>query len=305
VGKNPLPICSSSEYILIEDLQDNQIEKFMTGKKVIITGPTSGIGKEIAIQLASLGAEVILACRNLQRGKQTAEEITNLTGNQKIAVMFIDTSSQQSIRQFVREFKEKYSQLDVLVNNAGIYTLHWHTNSDGLELTFATNVLGYFILTNELLDILKASAPARIVNVASTFASPPDFNDLQFEHRKYKGHIAYSQSKACNRMLTWALTRRLEHSGVTANAMAPGFVLTELYRDMPPSAHDFLFFLGRLFGRSVTKGADTAVWLASSPETKDVNGKFFKSRKEIPCKFRNTKAEERLWVICEGLGKKQ
>ncbi len=153
-------------------------------------------------------------------------------------------------------------------------------------------------MTLELLDVLKADEPARIVNVASTYASEPDFDDLQFEQRPYDGMHAYAQSKACDRLLTWALARHLGKSGVTVNAMAPGLVMTDLYRDLPTEARQALEKMG---ARTVPEGADTAVWLASSPEVERVSGRFFEQRTEIPCEFRHQEAEERLWGICQSL----
>jgi NAD(P)-dependent dehydrogenase (short-subunit alcohol dehydrogenase family) len=170
---------------------------------------------------------------------------------------------------------------------------------DGLELTFATNVLGYFLLTQELLERLKASAPARIINVASAYASDLDLDDLQFERRRFESFRAYAQSKACDRMLTWALARRLKDSGVTANAMTPGLITaTGLYRHAAPELVQRLTqYAG---GRTSAQGADTAVWLASSPEVEGVSGQFFEEREVLKCEFRNKRAEEKLWRICEG-----
>ena len=209
----------------------------MKGKRVVITGPTSGVGKEIAMQLAALGAEVILACRDLKKGNKVASEITKRTGSIKLVVMKMDTSSQKSIREFAREFRRKYRRLDVLINNAAGNrgTLPKINSADGIELTFATNVLGYFLLTNELLATLKKSAPSRVVNVASSYASDLDLDDLQFVSRPFESFRAYAQSKACDRMLTWAMSRRLDGSGVTANAMTPGLITeTSLYRNAAP-----------------------------------------------------------------------
>ena len=216
--------------------------------------------------------------------------------------MQIDTSNQKSIHEFSRQFCKRYSRLDVLINNAGINRSQRQMSADGIELTFATNVLGYFCLTRDLLDLLRTSAPARIVNVASSYASDLDLADLQFDHRVYEGRKAYAQSKACDRMLTWAFARRLDGSGVTANAMAPGLVVnTGLYRDTAPMIRLILRLVSLRFGRSVAQGADTAIWLASSPEVEGVNGKFFDQRREVSCQFRNVEAEEKLWSICEGL----
>jgi NAD(P)-dependent dehydrogenase (short-subunit alcohol dehydrogenase family) len=274
----------------------------MKGKRVIVTGPTSGFGKEIALQLAAMGAEIVLACRDVKLGAQVSEEIAQQTGAKSCTVMHIDTSDQRSIHEFARQYREKWSRLDVLVNNAGVNRSKRQTSADGIELTFATNVLGYFLLTRGLLDLLRTSAPSRIVNVASTYASDLDLSDLQFRRRAYEGRKAYAQSKACNRMLTWAFARRLEGSGVSANAMAPGLVVqTGLYRDASPAVKLLMHVLGLFFGRSITQGSDTAIWLASSPEVENLNGKFFDQRKEITCKFRNAEAEEKLWGICEEL----
>jgi NAD(P)-dependent dehydrogenase (short-subunit alcohol dehydrogenase family) len=286
----------------------------MKGKRVIITGPTSGVGKEIAMQLAALGAELILGCRDIKKGNKTASEITHRTGSSrstrivpvggrvKLVVMQIDTSSQKSIREFAREFRRKYRRLDALINNAAGNrgTLPKVASVDGLELTFATNVLGYFLLTQELLGLLNKSGPARIINVASTYASDLDLDDLQFERRRFESFKAYAQSKACDRMLTWALARRLDGSGATANAMTPGLITeTGLYRNAEPELVNRLTrYAG---GRTSAQGADTAVWLASALELEGVSGKFFEEREELPCEFRNKRAEEKLWRICEGL----
>jgi NAD(P)-dependent dehydrogenase (short-subunit alcohol dehydrogenase family) len=278
----------------------------MKGKRVIVTGPTSGYGKKIATQLASLGAELILACRNIERGEQVADEITRVTCAENCVVMSIDTSNQQSIHEFARQYRKKYSRLDVLINNAGIYKPQRQTSVDGIELTFATNVLGYYLLTLNMLEILRANAPARIVNVASNYASDLDLSDLQFDRRAYEGLKAYAQSKACDRMLTWAVARRLEGSRVTANAMAPGLSIgTSLLRDAPFSVRLKMRIGSLLLGRSIAQGADTAIWLASSSDVEVINGRFFDQRQEKPCEFRNEENEEKLWSICEGLIKSE
>lgn len=273
----------------------------MRGKRVVVTGPTSGIGKEIAVQLGALGAELVLGCRDVEKGSRVAEEISRNNKSESISVMHIDTSSVQSIREFAGLYREKYPRLEILINNAGVNRAEQprQNSTDGIELTFATNVLGYYLLTRELLDLLKAGAPSRIVNVASAFASDPDLGDVQFEHRPYDGMKAYAQSKACDRMLTWAFARRLEGSGVTANAMAPGLVPgTNLFSRMSAETREDLQRRGNT---SIEQGADTAVWLASSPDVEGVSGKFFEKRKESPCPFRDSKAEEKLWDICERL----
>ncbi|MGB8645917.1 MAG: SDR family NAD(P)-dependent oxidoreductase [Anaerolineae bacterium] len=271
----------------------------LNDKQVIITGPTSGIGLESARGLAALGANLVLACRDIKRGQELAEKLTHATKDQHIAVMHLEASSQASIREFARAYEKRYPRLDVLVNNAALNRQTRQLSADGVEMTFATNVLGYYLLTVELLDLLKKSAPARIVNVASEFASNLDLDDLQFERRPYDSTQGYAQSKACDRLLTWAFARRLAGSGVTANALAPGLVPeTGLYREMPRHIHQML---KQRSDRTSVEGADTVVWLASAPEVAGVSGKFYEDREEVECEFRNDAAEDKLWQICEKL----
>ncbi|MDQ3645287.1 MAG: SDR family NAD(P)-dependent oxidoreductase, partial [Actinomycetota bacterium] len=179
------------------------------GARIIVTGPTSGLGKQIAAQLAARGAHLFLACRDVERGERVAAEIARHASAAEPEVLAVDTSSQGSIRDFARKYRQRFDQLDVLVNNAGVLCPQRMTSVDGIELTLATNVLGYHLMTRELLDVLRGSAPARVVNVASTYASDVDLDDLQFASRPYDGMRAYAQSKACDRMLTWAFARRL------------------------------------------------------------------------------------------------
>ena len=276
---------------------------WIENRRVVITGATSGIGKEVAADLASLGAHVVLACRDAFRAGRVAADINATAGAERAVVMTVDTADQSSIRAFGRAYRDRYGSLDVLVNNAGVLLPARATSVDGVELTFATNVLGYHLVTTGLIDTLRAAAPSRVVNVASTFAGDLDLDDLQFERRAYDGMAAYAQSKACDRMLTWAWARRLQGESVTVNAMAPGLVLgTGLYRDLPPEAKRGLEQLG---GRSASEGAETAVWLASSPELDGVTGRFFERGAEVPCQFRDAAAEERLWRTCERLSERR
>src|SRR5512142_1224909 len=258
----------------------------MQGKRVVITGPTSGVGQEVALELAGLGAQVILACRDLVRGRRVAAQITRQLGSADLVVMRLDTSSQASIRSFSREFRRRYRRLDVLINNAAISRgdLPKVDSVNGIELTFATNVVGYFLLTQELLELLQKSAPARIINVASTYASDLDLDDLEFDRRHFESFKAYAQSKACDRLLTWALARRLEGTGVTANAMTPGLITeTGLYRNAETQLVERLMQYSG--GRTSIQGAETAVWLASDPTMQNVSGKFFEDFQELPCEF--------------------
>ena len=271
----------------------------MKDKLAVVTGATSGIGKEIAAQLAAQGAEVVIACRDAGKGERTIDEIKKRAPSSRLSMMVVDTSSKKSILDITTKLKAERARIDVLVNNAGIHARPRQTSVDGIELTFATNVLGYFLVTRELLDVMKKSAPARIVNVASTFAGNLELDDLEFKRRPYDSMKAYQQSKACNRLLTWAFSRRLAGTGVTANAMAPGLVYTGLYRETPAALRGLLRVIAVFRGRSIPQGADTAVWLASSPEVESVSGRFFELRKERACEFRDEALEERLWAACE------
>jgi NAD(P)-dependent dehydrogenase (short-subunit alcohol dehydrogenase family) len=281
---------------------DKKRMESMRGTTVVITGPTSGIGKQIAIGLAGLGANLVLGCRDAAAGKAMASDLGRGPEAPSIDMVAVDLASRKSIKEFAAKVLERHARLDVLINNAGVSrgSEPWAKSVDGIELTFATNVLGYFLTSLLLLPRLRENAAARIVNVASTFASDLDLDDLQFERRPYEGMKAYAQSKACDRLLTWALARRLEGSRVTVNAMAPGLIVdTGLYRHSPPEVMARLRPRGG--GRTPADGADTAVWLAGSPDVEGVTGKFFENRKEIPCSFRNRDVEERLWSICESL----
>lgn len=272
---------------------------WIESKRVVVTGATSGIGREVATRLAGLGANVVLAVRDPRRGAEVAAAIDAATEPGRATVMTVDTSDQRSIRSFGRAYHEAHGSCDVLVNNAGVLLPERATSVDGIELTFATNVLGYHLLTAELLATQPPAAPARVVNVASTFAFGVDLDDLQLERRPYDGMNAYAQSKACNRMLTWALARRHQPDAVTVNAMAPGLVLdTSLYRRLSAEA---IAELAQYGTRTLSEGADTAAWMASSPELHGVTGRFFEQRTEIPCELRDEAAEERLWHTCEQL----
>ena len=175
------------------------------------------------------------------------------------------------------------------MNNAGVGVPARQESADGIELTWATNVLGYFLFTRSLLEPLTNAPAARIVNLASLMAYGLDLEDVEFKRRKYDGSAVYAQSKQADRMLTWALARRFEGTSITANAMHPGVVDTNMLRSMAPG----------MKGRSPEEGADTAVWLATNPELEGVSGKFWVDRKERPCEFRGLEGEEALWSLCE------
>jgi NAD(P)-dependent dehydrogenase (short-subunit alcohol dehydrogenase family) len=250
----------------------------------LVTGANAGIGFEIAKGLARTGASVVLACRDRSKGEAALSTIAGQT-----ELLIVDLASQRSIRAAAREFAESHSTLDVLVNNAGVGLKSRQESPDGIELTFATNVLGYHLLTALLLDPLRRAEAARIVNVASTYAFGLDLEDVEFRRRPYEPVTAYTQTKQANRMLTWALARRLEGTSVTANAMAPGAVDTALLHTLAPGSS----------GRTPAQGADTAIWLATSPEVAGVSGRFWFDRKERRCEFRGVDQEETLWALCD------
>ncbi len=175
---------------------------WIENKRVVVTGATSGIGRAVATRLAAQGAQVVLTARDAGRGERVAAEIGAATGGHTTAAE-LDTADPRSIRAFAREYSDTHGALDVLVNNAGLLLPERRTSIDGVELTFATNVVGYFLVTLELLEALRAAGSSRVVNVASTFAGHVDLDDAQFERRPYDGLTAYAQSKACDRLLTW------------------------------------------------------------------------------------------------------
>src|SRR4028118_216081 len=201
----------------------------MAGKTVLIAGAASGVGKATAMGLASMGASVVMVGRDRGRGEDAMTDIKENSANASVGLMLADLSSQEQIRRLAHEFKEAYPRLDVLVNNAGVFRSERITTAGGMEATFAVNHLAYSLLTNLLLDVLKASAPSRIVNVASADHSNAtiDFDDLQGE-KGYRGAKAYSRSKLATVLFTHELARRLQGTGVTANCLHPGVVGTNL-----------------------------------------------------------------------------
>ena len=247
----------------------------MQGKICLITGGTSGIGKSTAMELARMGATVVIVGRNAQKTAAVVAEIRAASGSQNVDSLLADLSSQQDVRRLADEFKRKYSQLHVLLNNAGAVYMQRQISVDGIEMTFALNHLASFLLTNLLLDTLKASAPARIINVSSDAhaSGKIEFDNLQGE-RDYS-HRAYGNSKLANILFTLELARRLEGTGVTVNALHPGFVATGFGKNNPGLLMKVIRTVVPLIARSPKKGAETSVYLASSPEVDQMTGKFF------------------------------
>lgn len=271
-----------------------------TGRIALITGATSGIGRATAEALARQGLTVVLVARDPHKGRAVLDEIKTRTGSGSLDLLVSDLSSQASIRELAAAYKNRYDRLHVLVNNAGGFFSDRRTTVDGLELTFAFNHLAYFLLTNLLLDRLRAGAPARIVNVSSEAQAMTglNFDDLQAE-RRYDGQRAYSQSKLANVVFTYALARRLAGSGVTANAVHPGVVRTNFGRENPSLVFRLLFPLIDRFMLTPEKGAATPIYLATSAEIEGVSGQYFanqKPKRSNPVSY-DLGVQERLWEV--------
>ena len=265
----------------------------MTGRVVMVTGANAGMGKEIVLALAAMGAHVVMVCRDRARGEAARAQAQQAMRGADIGLLISDLSSQQSIRDLVRDFNAGHDRLHVLVNNAGVTQRTRVQTVDGLESVFATNHLGPFLLTNLLLPVLTASAPARIVTVASGAHAMGkiDFDDLQ-SAKSYNEIRAYNQSKLANLLFTYELARRIAGTGVTANAADPGFVKTNLRVPFPYSI--FSFMRG-----SAGDGAKPAVFLATSPDVAGVSGRYFNQKGEVSSSklSHDEAAARRLWDV--------
>jgi NAD(P)-dependent dehydrogenase (short-subunit alcohol dehydrogenase family) len=283
----------------------------MQNKICIVTGSNSGIGKETAVELAKKRATVVMVVRNKERGDKAQKEIVKRSGNNSVDLMICDLSSMKSIRQFAEEFKRKYKRLDVLVNNAGAVFNKREVTPEGFERTFAVNYLGPFLLTRELLDMLKSSAPSRIINVSSGLAKDGkvDLDDLQSENitgKKSFSHARspfYANTKLMLILYTYELARRLQGSGVTANVLLPGFTATNLGRNSGNLRSSIMFKMVRPMQQSAKKGAETSIYLSSSDEVKGITGKCFEKMKEkstCPVSY-DEDLQRRLWIKTESL----
>jgi NAD(P)-dependent dehydrogenase (short-subunit alcohol dehydrogenase family) len=251
----------------------------MKGKICMITGANSGIGKATSIELAKMGATIVMVCRNQERGIKAQKEIKKESDNDSIYLMLADLSSQKAIHRLVKDFKEKFKALHVLINNAGVNLSRRKLTEDGFEMTFAVNYLAPFLLTYLLFDILKASSPARIVNVASSVqAKSIDFENLNGE-KHYSQMKAYSNTKLALVLFTYEFAKRFEGNGVTINVLHPGYVRTNMIRNFRKFVKYFFPFIS-LFVIGPKRGAKTSIYCASSPKIAGVNGKYFKKRKE-------------------------
>lgn len=266
----------------------------MQERTIMVTGSTDGIGIETAMQLAQKGAEVILHGRNKEKGRIVQEEIRRRTGNDHLHFVLADLTSQCQVRNLAAKIKDSHDRLHVLINNAGTFQPERRLTEDGLETTFAVNYLAPFLLTNELLDMMKRSAGCRIVNVASIahWNSKLDWGNLQGE-RSYDGFEAYAASKLALILFTYALAKRLEGTDVTCNCLHPGVIKTKLLRAG----------FGDYPGDTPEKGAKNSVYLASSPEVQGITGQYFQDAKPVhssPLSY-NRSFQEKLWDISEML----
>ena len=240
----------------------------MTGRNVVITGGNTGLGKETAQALARLGAYVVITSRNDERGRQAVDDIRRTSGSDSVESVPLDLASLASVRSCAKDLLDRLDAIHVLDLNAGGVLSPRRVTEDGLEAQFQVNHLGHFLLTSLLLDRLRASAPARVVVLSSGAHTGArkglDFDDLQFERRRYRGMKAYSATKLMNLYFTFELARRLEGTGVTVNALHPGFVGTRFGREGDTRLLRIGVLIARPFARSVEKGARTAIWLAAS-----------------------------------------
>lgn len=278
-------------------------EANMQGKICLVTGSNSGIGKVTARELASMGATVVMVCRNQAKGESAQAEIKAASGNDQVDLLLADLNSLTDVRRVVGEFKQKYSQLHVLIHNAGGVNMARTVTPDGLEATFVANYLAPFLLTEQLLDILKATAPARIINVSSMahLNGKIDFVDLQGE-KKYGSWKAYSQAKLALILFTYELAEQLQGTGVTVNALHPGVIASNFDQGLD-SFMRFGWKLMTPFLASVERGARTTLYLAASPEVAGVSGKYFANRKERKSSSLsyNQSLRKRLWQISQDL----
>lgn len=280
----------------------------MDGKICLVTGATNGIGEVTAHALAKQGATVVIVGRNPEKSARVQREIQSVTGNQNVDVLIADLSLMSEVRKLASEFKDKYDQLHVLVNNAGAIFTDYKQTAEGHEMTFALNHLNYFLLTHLLLDTLKASGTAddkaRIVNVSSEAHRPAKLNlsHLEMPRDKYNGLSAYNQSKLMNVMFTYELARRLEGMDATATVLHPGVVSTGFARNNGWLAR-MLVTLIKPFAKNAEQGAETMIYLATSPEVEGVNGKYFDNCKQKRTNefSYNEAAQRQLWEHSEAV----
>lgn len=277
-------------------------DRSMEGKTCVVTGATSGIGRITAEELARRGARVILVGRSDERGSASVRQIRDSTGSDQIEFLRADLSAQAEVRDLARRITDRLPRLDVLLNNAGSIFVNRQESVDGIEMTWALNHLSYFLLTNLLLPLLKASAPARVVNVASSAHKGVaiDFDDVQADKGRYRLFRQYQRSKLANILFTYELARRLERTGVTANTLHPGFVKTNIVNK--EGLFGAIFKLGAMLAAiTPEKGARTSIYLATSPEVAEVSGRYFYQEKPAVSspESLDEKTARQLWTLSE------
>ncbi|MHA1124403.1 MAG: SDR family oxidoreductase [Candidatus Heimdallarchaeota archaeon] len=279
----------------------------MKDKICIVTGANAGIGKATVKQLVESGIHVVMVVRNEEKGRIALEEIKTQTGKDSMEIMLCDFASQKSIRDFVSEFKKRYKKLHILINNHGLMTNKKRLTDDGFESTFGVNHLGYFLHTTLLLDVIKNTPNARIINVSSgAHAAARKFklDDYNFDKRRFFSFSAYSDSKLYNIMFTYYLADQLKDTGITVNTYSPGFTKTNF--NNYSTAMKIMTFFMRPMARSADKAAETATYLATSEEVANVTGKYFEDMKEKTTSdlSYDTDLQKQLWEVSEKLTKK-
>ncbi|MDX2075697.1 MAG: SDR family oxidoreductase [bacterium] len=270
-------------------------------KIALITGANSGLGKATAIGLAKRGYHVVMVARNRERGEIARQEIIQSSGSSSVTLMLADLSSQKDIHTLAKEFTQQYQRLDLLVNNVGNSFMQRETSPDDIEMSLAVNHLASFLLTQLLLDIIKSSAPARIVNVGTRLNTSIHFDDIQWESRRYKGLSAYAESKLGNLHFTVELARRLANTGVTVNCVHPGVFRSNLgkHASKNPLLLDIVSTLSRPFLTPAEKAAERVLYVATAPELQGITGKYYGNRQELemPAQVLDVSANQHLWEL--------
>ncbi len=275
----------------------------MQGKICVITGANSGIGKATSHKLAEMNAHVVMVCRNKEKGKKALEEIKKVTGNNSIDLMICDFVSRKSINKFAENYKSMYKRLDVLIINHGIFNLNLQRTEDGIESMFAVNYLGSFLLLNLLLEVIKDSSPSRIVIISSDIykQARKNLQDYNFEKRKFRGFIAYAESKLYGIMISNFLSERLKGTDVTINSTHPGFTKTNI--GLNNKMYKIFYPLFGIFAKTPEKGSETPIYLASSPEVEGISGRHFVNKKQTETNgiSQNKEFQQELWELSKRL----
>jgi NAD(P)-dependent dehydrogenase (short-subunit alcohol dehydrogenase family) len=265
----------------------------------LITGATSGIGKETAIELARQGMHIIFNTRNEAKGNAVKDEIVKLSGNENVDVLFCDLALMKSVSTFAGIIKKNYEKLDILINNAGIWTNRKVITDEGFESQFAVNHLAPFLLTHLLLDLIKKVTAGRIINVSSGihYRGYLDISDPEFKHKSYNSINAYTQSKIANILFTRSLANKLRGTNITVNSLAPGWVNTGLFRESNP----FVKLSARLMALTPRQGAENTIFLATSREAGNITGEYFEKKKvkRGSRQSNDMKLAEKLWLLSE------